>query len=314
MTLTQLEYIVALEKYKNFNLAAKACHISQPTLSVQVQKIEDLLQVTIFDRSKIPVIPTLLGKKIIDAARNVLSNVKSIEQLVADEKGSVAGDFKLAIIPSVTSGLIPLFLRKFTDDFPEVKLTIIEMKTEDLIEALKKDEIDAAIAATPLNDNDLSEYPLYWEPFYLFVNPQHELFAKEKVSKNELNKYNILLMSEGNCIRTQVGQICQLNEDFIDDKKNIEFDSGNFQTLIQLVKQNMGITLLPHLEMTTTQAQKGMIKSFKGKIPLREIALITRRTMVKKTITDALNEIIKEVVPRQLLKLNKTNSNIINPI
>ncbi len=314
MTLTQLKYIISLDEHRNFVQASIACHVSQPTLSVQIQKIEDLLQVAIFDRSKHPIEPTLIGHKIIAMAREVTSNVRSIEQLVLDAKGIVQGEFKLAIIPSVAGSLIPLFLQKFTEKFFKVKLTILELKTDELIDMLKKDQIDAGIAATPLLDRELTESPLYWEPFYLFVNNGHPLFTNKSVSQKDLVKQNILLMSEGNCIRTQISQICRLKKSFDDGNRPVNFESGNFYTLIQLVKQNMGITLLPHLVATSIQAEKGMIKPFKGKIPIREIGLVTKRTLVKKTISDALTGIIKEVIPSELQQINKSTSHIISPI
>lgn len=314
MTLTQLEYIIALDKHRNFVQASKACHISQPTLSVQIQKLEDLLQIVIFDRSKYPIEPTLMGRKIITKAQEILSNVKQIEQMVLDEKGTVQGQFKLGIIPSVADSLIPLFLKNFSQKFPLVELTIQELKTEELIFLLKNDELDAAIAATPLLEKELTEHPLYWEPFYLYVYKSHELFAKKTVEQNELLQQNILLMSEGNCMRTQVSQICKLKETFHDKKNSVHFESGNFQTLIQLVKQNMGITLLPHLVAYNIDADKSMIKPFKGKTPVREIGLITKRLLVKKTIVDALCEIIQAVVPAELQHQNKGTSKIIKPI
>jgi LysR family hydrogen peroxide-inducible transcriptional activator len=231
-----------------------------------------------------------------------------------DEKNIVQGEFKLGIIPSVADCLIPLFLHKFTNKFPNVELTLIELKTNEIIEMLKRDEIDAGIAATPLLEKELKEEPLYWEPFYLFVNKLHELFPKKSIEQNDLLKQNILLMSEGNCMRVQVGQICKLKETFADKKTNVHFESGNFQTLIQLVKQNMGITLLPHLATISIDANKDMIKPFKGKIPVREIGIITKRALVKKTISDALAEIIKEVVPLELQTRNKEKSKIISPL
>jgi len=313
MTLTQLEYIVSLDRYRNFSAASQACHVTQPTLSVQIQKLEDLLQVIIFDRSKQPIEPTLLGQKIIEQARVVLQNTSLIKQMILEEAGKVQGDFQLGIIPSVAGSLIPLFLKSFTEQFPQVKLTILELETNELIKKLNKDEIDAGIAATPLLERNLTEHPLYWEPFYLFVNKKHELYGKDKIQQGELHKQNVLLMSEGNCIRTQVSQICKMKKHF-DNDKSIEFESSSFHTLIQLVQQNMGMTLLPHLVASNLGPQKSMLRPFSGKTPTREIALITKRTLVKKTITDAISEIIRNSVPQELLQRDNKNSRIVSPL
>jgi LysR family hydrogen peroxide-inducible transcriptional activator len=313
MTLTQLQYIISLDEHRNFIIASKACHISQPTLSVQIQKLEDYLQVTIFDRSRQPIEPTLLGKKVISQAREILRNTTLLEQMIYDEKDTVKGDFRLGIIPSVAGSLIPLFLRQFSTKFPDVKLTIIELKTDELIVKLKKDEIDAGIAATPLKDRELSETPLYWEPFQLFVHREHELYKKKEITQDQLWKQNILLMSEGNCVRTQVSQICKLKESF-GANNSIDFESGNFQTLIELVKQNMGITLLPQLISSKLKSNTDMVRSFHGKVPVREIGILTRRTLVKKTISNALKRIIKDVIPLDLQTRTKKETKVINPL
>ncbi len=315
MTLTQLEYIVSVEKHGSFVLAAKECCVTQPTLSAQVKKLEEHLQVIIFDRSKQPVEMTLIGKQIIAKARNLIRDAKEIRHLVSAAKGSVEGEYHLGIIPSIAGDLLPLFLKDFKKSYPKVKLIISEFHTEDLIEKLKKDEIDSGIASTPLLEKDIFEHPLYWEPFYVLTSKKHPFFKNDKILQSELSKENVLLLSEGNCLRNQVSQICQLKDRILDNDL-LKIESGNFKILIDLVSQDMGITVLPHLTTLGLREQKknGLIKEIDGRIPTREIGLIYRRSLVKESITNAICEIILKCIPEELQKIDQKFSEVISPI
>ena len=310
MTITQLEYIVALSRYENFSEASKHCFVTQPTLSIQVQKLEDELEVIIFDRSKKPLKPTEIGKKIIEQARIIIQESKRIEEILSESKNVLEGEFRLGIIPSVSVSLLPLFLKTFTERYPKIKLVLSELQTVDMLEKLKNEEIDAGIASTPLGDPQLIEKTLYLEPFYLFIHPGNPLFQKKAIGESDLINQDLLLMSEGHCFRNQVTQICKLRKN-----KGIYFESGNFQTLISLVEQNIGITLLPSLVVDSIKSPdlKKMVKKIAGTILSREISLIYRRKHLKEGINAALEKIIISSLPSSLLQINKEEQKIISP-
>lgn len=305
MTLTQISYILAVAKHKQFALAAQKSFVSQPTLSVGIQKAEEELGVTIFDRKKQPVVPTPIGKVIIDQARVILRETARLEEVVKEQKDMVQGDYILGIIPTIGGSLIPLFLKPFSKKHPNVNLAVEEKQTEALIENLINDEIDAGIASTPLHHPELEERPLYNEPFYLYVSESHPLARRKKVQQSDLRNEQIWLLGEGHCFRNQVQYLCKLREEQ-KGFKNINFESGNFQTLVRLVEQDVGLTLLPHLVASQFQGKrKTLVKEFTQPIPMRQISLVYRRSLVKKGITDALATTIQSVVSPQLLELKK---------
>jgi LysR family transcriptional regulator, hydrogen peroxide-inducible genes activator len=177
ITLTQLSYVTAVAQTRNFGLAAKTCFISQPTLSMQIQKLEDDLEVTLFDRSKKPVEPTAIGQRIIEQAQVVLQEAKRIEELIKEEKGEISGEFKLGIIPTLAPYLLPLFLKNFTTVYPAVNLIVEEMQTQKIIKMLKEDKIDGGILVTPLNHKGIVEWPIFNDPFLAYLAPKHPLLS-----------------------------------------------------------------------------------------------------------------------------------------
>ncbi len=310
MTITQLEYIIALAKYENFLEASKQCFVTQPTLSIQVQKLEEYLGVTIFDRSKKPLKPTEIGKKIIEQAKIIIHEYKRIEEILMESKNVLEGEFRLGIIPSVSVSLLPVFLKSFTQKYPKIKLVLSELQTEEMMKKLQNEEIDAGIASTPLNDPQLIEKPLYLEPFFLFIHSENPLFQKKEIKEADLVDQEILLMNEGHCFRNQVTQICKLRKN-----KGIFFESGSFQTLISLVEQNLGITLLPFLvtEGIKSPKQKQMIRKITGITPSRQISLIYRRKHLKEGILTALENSIISSLPKNLIDLSDETQKIISP-
>ena len=208
MTLTQLEYILAVHEHRHFGKAAESCFVTQPTLSMQIQKLEDELQITIFDRSKSPIQTTEDGLMVIDQAGKIIKEQKRLFSLLAERGSEVKGDFRLAVIPTLSPFILPLFLENFVKAYPLVNLQIQEAKTEDIIAMLKKDQIDAGLLVTPLNESFIEERPLYYEPFYLFVNPSNALSKKKSVTQDELDLNEIWLLNKGNCFREQVLNIC----------------------------------------------------------------------------------------------------------
>ncbi|MGV7221006.1 MAG: hydrogen peroxide-inducible genes activator [Nitrospinales bacterium] len=304
MTLTQLTYIVAVAQHQNFGSAAKSCFISQPTLSMQIQKLENDLGVTIFDRSKKPVEPTQIGQKIIAQAQTALQEVLRIEEIIKAEEGEISGEFKLGIIPTLAPYLLPVFLQNFTTSYPKVNLIIEELQTHQITQKLKEDRLDAGILVTPLNTNGITERPLFYEPFVVYLSPNHSLHKFKKVSEGDLTLDDIWLLNEGHCFRDQAINICKKVNREEQPKKKLVFESGNLETLKRLVDKNYGYTLVPTLAiagMAPKEVEK-KVKFFKSPVPTREVSIIHSRSYLKKSIIDALHNKIISSLPEEFKK------------
>ena len=311
MTLTQLEYVLAVNQFRHFGKAAESCFVTQPTLSMQLQKLEDELQLTIFDRSKSPIAPTEEGKLVIGQAENIIKEQKRMFSLIDETKEELTGDFKLAVIPTLSPYLIPLFVQGFIKRYPKVNFQIQESKTEDIIEMLKKDEIDAGLLATPLHEKNLVERVLYYEPFYLFVSNKHPFHKKTKIKEEELDINEIWLLNKGNCFRDQVLNICS-KQNPADMNNPINFESGNFETLKNLVLKGFGYTILPHMAAKQLSApHKKLIRPFKSPVPTREVSLVFNKDCLKQRAIDALEEEVLGSVPDDLRSLKKNQLQVI---
>ncbi|MBT3511242.1 MAG: hydrogen peroxide-inducible genes activator [Nitrospina sp.] len=299
MSLTQLTYVLAVAQSRNFVKAARSCFISQPTLSMQIHKLEEELGVTLFDRSRKPVEPTAIGKKIIEQAQTVLQEACRIEEIIKLEKGEISGDFKLGIIPTLAPYLLPLFLESFTKSYPRVNLIVEELQTQQIIRLLRLDKIDAGVLVTPLNSNGIVERPLFNDPFVVYLAPNHPLHRLKKVSGSDLILDDIWLLNEGHCFRDQAIEICKRVKGL--PKKNLEFESGNLETLKRLVDKNFGYTLVPSLailEMSKTDLKK-KVRFFKSPAPTREVSIVYSRSYLKKSIIEALHKKIVSSLPKE---------------
>lgn len=304
MTLTQLSYIVAVDKYRHFATAAQKIYITQPTLSMQIQKLEDELGVLIFDRSKTPVIPTRIGSEIIEKAKVILSDAKHIEDVAAINDGELKGKFHVGIIPTVAPYLVPLFLRTFSETYPKVELVFEEMLTSELLEALQDDLIDVGIIATSTSQH-LFEKELFLEPFLGYVSTNHKFATKGKLDLSDMYEENLWLLNEGHCFRDQAIKLCKKTNEKL-SKGNISFESGNLETLKRLVEQDFGVTLMPYLSMQDhdTRCATGVIKEFNDPIPTRKIRMVYSREFLKKNFIDVFGDIIQSSIP-EILKTQK---------
>ena len=300
VTIIQFQYIVALDTYRHFAKAAEHCFVTQPTLSMQIQKLEETLDVLIFDRSRQPVVPTELGEVIIAQARKVLQETSRLETIIQEYKGEIAGTLRLGIIPTVAAYLIPLFINKFIKKYPLLTLQIEEDFTENLLVKLKSEKLDVAILATPLNQAQFTEYPLYYEPFVVYTAKGHKAFEKKVIKPGDIVMSELWLLQEGHCMRNQVLNICNDNQP-ANKIANFEFKAGNIETLKKIVEIQKGITLLPELSTYDFNAkQKDMVRYFKSPEPVREISIITHRHFIKRNIIEALSEAVKSAVPSKM--------------
>ncbi len=299
MTITQLNYIIAVDTYRHFGRAAEACFVTQPTLSMQIQKLEDQLGVILFDRSTQPISTTPLGKKIVDQARIVVAESEKIDQLAQAGTGDLRGDLRLGIIPTVATNLIYRFVDRFRFEMPDVHLVIEELQTDQILDAFKRNELDAAILATPLDQKGITEIPLYYEPFMAFVPEGHRLTKDEFVLSSELQISDLLLLNEGHCFRNSVLNICGQQSA---GKRQIELESGNFETLIKLAQLGYGMTLLPYLTaIDLPKDLRASVKPIAEPTPSREISLIYSQNHVKSAVVDKLGPLIRKCVPERLL-------------
>lgn len=295
MTITQLQYVLAVAEYKNFTLAAEKCFVTQPTLSMQIQKVEEELGIQIFDRSKKPIQLTEIGQKIVNQAKNIVNEADRIQDIVDQQKGFIGGEFRLGIIPTIMPTLLPMFLNNFIKKYPKVKLIIEELTTQDIITKLNNGHIDAAIAATPLNEEKIKEIVLYFEPFVAYIPENNANYNKKEIEVADLNIDEILLLQDGHCFRDGILNLCKNTSN--PDKNHFQLESGSFETLIKLANEGLGITLLPYLHThDLNEKDQAKLRHFKEPKPAREVSLIYPKNELKIHIIDALRATIAGVV------------------
>ena len=296
MTITQLKYILAIAEHQNFTKAANACFVTQPTLSTQIQKLEDELNVQIFDRNKKPIELTEIGKKIVVQAQNIVVESDRIQDIVDQQKGFVGGEFKLGIIPTIMPTLLPLFLKTFIKKFPKIKLTIEEHSTKDILKLIKDGKLDAAIAATPLETEGVKERVLFYEPFLAYMPKSSYVLDKTTLEVSDLNLNEVLLLKDGHCFRDSVINLCNTSNS-LDLNDNLKLESGSMETLIKLCNDGLGYTLLPYLHTLDLSAEnKSYLKEFTKPNPSREVSLIYNSNQLKIQIIDALFSTISSVI------------------
>ncbi|MGC8803196.1 MAG: LysR substrate-binding domain-containing protein [Bacteroidales bacterium] len=303
MTLVQLEYLVAVEKYRSFSEAAKHCFVTQPTLSMQVQKLEEELGVILFFRDRYPIVPTPVGLKVIEQAKQILKEKEKLHILLQSEKGEYTGSLHIAIIPTISSYLLPMFLRNFTNSYPKVELVIDELITDEILEGITRGDIDIGIIALRSEQGNILSKTLYYEPFVAFLPPAHSLLQKKSISQNDMDIRDFLLLKEGHCLREQVLSVCKANTgDWLKKDSHVTFETGNMETLIKLVEQQFGMTLLPFLTLQYMDKEKveRQVRTFEPPIPKREVGLVYSPVFCKTHLLEALAEEILRVIPDDL--------------
>lgn len=311
MTLTQLEYVVSVATYKSFVAAAEKSFVTQPTLSMQIQKLEDELGVKIFDRNKHPISPTDIGQRIVAQAKIILSEAGKIEEIIQQSKEDIWGTFKLGIIPTIAPYILPKFLAAYVDKFPKVKLIVTEMQTEDIVIALQKDELDAGLLSTPLEMQQIREYPLFFEPLVGYFAAGDKALSKRTIEPGDIDLNNLWLLNEGNCLRNQVLNLCADNINQLQDEKPYRYESGSVDMLRKMVDTNGGVTVLP--ELATFEFKEDYldnIRYFKDPQPEREISLVTNTHFVKLSILQTLMDEILNLIPEKM-KVQKSDRKVL---
>lgn len=305
MTLVQLEYIVAVDTYRSFVAAAEKCYVTQPTLSMQIQKLEESLGVKIFDRSRQPIVPTEIGMKIIEQARVVLMESKKIQEILLEKKGELEGELRIGVIPTVAPYLLPDVITAFLNKYPKVKLQIWEYTTERIVQELKQGILDCGILSTPLGDNNIMETPLFYEPFVAYVSDQSTLYQKKVLSTDDIAQEKLWLLNEGHCMRGQVLNICNFKHNYGLDG-TFDYNTGSVETLKRMVDINSGVTILPEMSiMNYDEDQLAHVRYFKAPEPVREISLVTTQNYVKKQAVNTLKNEILAIVPEKFKSKKK---------
>ena len=295
MTITQLHYVLAVAEHQNFTKAAQKVFVTQPTLSMQIQKLEDELDVLIFDRSKKPIELTETGKKIVQQARNIVNESDRIKDIVDQQKGFVGGLFRLGVIPTVMPTLLPMFLNTFIKRYPKVRLKIEELHTEAIIEKLQDGHLDAAIAATPLELPEIKEQVLYYEPFVGYIPPDHRLHAQKKIEVDDLDLDDILLLEDGHCFKDGILNLCKATRNA--EGERFQLETGSFETMVKLANEGLGMTLLPYLQtIDMKESEQKNLRMFSEPTPAREVSLIFNKSELKMQIIEALRSTIAGVI------------------
>ena len=304
VSVSQIEYVLAVDKYRHFGKAAKASNITQPTLSQQIQKLEDDLGIILFDRMQKPIVPTDQGKIFIEQSRVVLHEYQKLVNQAHYDAEQVRGQFRLGIIPTVASQLLPLFLAEFSKRYPKVDLYIEELTTDAILNDLQNDRIDGAILATPLEKQGLKEHPLYYEPFYLYLSSEHPLLKKTHLTATDLDEKEMWLLKDGHCFKSQMAHFCSLDPSKDSVLKNIHFQSGSLEMLRTIVRANKGYTMIPALMvagMNPSEIKKN-VRPFKAPVPTREISFVYRRDHWKLEIIKAIETCVVDNLPPEVSK------------
>ncbi len=311
MTLTQLEYVVAVATYKSFVASADKCFVTQPTLSMQIQKLEDELGAKIFDRNKHPIVITDIGEIIVAQARLILSKSEQMQEMIQAERKQLTGDFKLAVIPTIAPNILPGLLENYSKAFPGVKLRVSEMETKQILLALKNNEIKAALVSTPLEDNSIVEHPLFYEPFVAYMHSGEAALKKRTIKPEDIALDRIWLLNEGHCMRNQIINLCSESLEKLQAERPYRYESSNVETLRRMVEKNGGMTILP--EMATldfSEDQQDNLRYFDDPEPVREISLITNDYFVRDSILQTIADEILKLVPEKM-RVQKKNRRVL---
>lgn len=298
MTIQQLEYILAVDQFRHFARAAEYCRVTQPTLSAMIQKLEDELCVKLFDRTVQPVCPTVIGTKIIDQARVILAQAAQVKEIISEEKQSLAGVFRLGVLPTIAPYLLPRFFPQLMEKHPELDIRVAEMKTHEIQQALHTGDIDAAIIASKLEDAFLKEETLFYETFFGYVSRKEPLFKHEVIRTSDITGERLWLLDEGHCFRDQLVRFCQMEAVKVNQ---MAYRLGSMETFMRMVESGKGITFIPELAVDQlSEGQKELVRPFAIPRPTRQIVLATNKEFIRHSLLCVLKEEIMAAVPKEM--------------
>ncbi len=300
MTIIQMEYIVAVDTFRHFAGAAEKCFVTQPTLSMQIQKLEKELGVMLFDRSTQPVQTTDIGEIIIRQAREVLNEFHKIKETVKHYENDLSGHLNIGIIPTVAPYLLPMFLKSFIDRYPKINLRVEELLTMDIVKSLKSGLLDIGIVSTPLEENGLKEIPIFYDPFLIYLSGSHPLLEKKSLSMSDIDISDVWLLTEGHCFRNQIENLCETKRQK-EKLSKFQYKTGSLETIIKLMKKQGGLTILPTLAaLEMKNGEKQLLREFNGQKPKREISIIFKNGFYKLRLIESLKKEILDNLPEDL--------------
>ena len=308
MTLQQMEYIVAVYRLRQFAKAAEHCGVTQPTLSAMIQKLEQELGVKLFERSSQQVVPTAIGRLVVEQAWRVISRARKIKDIVEEERNALSGVFRIGILPTIAPYLLPRFFTRLMEEYPDIDFRVSEMKTADCKKALARGEIDVAIIVSLGEIEGMEQDSLYFEQFIAYVSESDSLFQSKSIRSADLPGHFLWLLDEGHCFRDQLVKFCNIKS-ACDSK--LTYSLGSIETFMRMVEAGQGITFIPELALDQlTESQKRLVRPFAIPIPTREVVLLTTKTFVRKGIKQMMINEIRDSVPQRMLKMNNTDQRV----
>lgn len=308
MTLQQMEYIVAVYRLRHFAKAAEHCGVTQPTLSAMIQKLEQELGVKLFERSSQQVVPTAIGRLVVEQAWRVISRARKIKDIVEEERNALSGVFRIGILPTIAPYLLPRFFTRLMEEYPDIDFRVSEMKTADCKKALTRGEIDVAIIVSLGEIEGMEQDSLYFEQFIAYVSESDSLFQSKSIRSADLPGHFLWLLDEGHCFRDQLVKFCNIKS-ACDSK--LTYSLGSIETFMRMVEAGQGITFIPELALDQlTESQKRLVRPFAIPIPTREVVLLTTKTFVRKGIKQMMINEIRDSVPQRMLKMNNTDQRV----
>lgn len=304
MTIQQLEYIVAVDQFRHFGRAAESCRVTQPTLSAMIQKLEDELEVKLFDRSIQPVCPTPIGEKVLLQARMILAKASQVRDIISEERQILSGIFRLGVLPTIAPYLLPRFFPQLMEQYPDLDIRVSEMKTQDIQIALRSGELDAAIIASSLDDAELKEEILFYEQFYGYVSTKETLYKKDLIRTSDITGERLWLLDEGHCFRDQLIRFCQMDAVKINQ---VAYRLGSLETFMHMVENGKGVTFIPELAVNQlSEERRELVRPFAIPRPTRSIVLITGKDFIRNCLLQVLKDAIKQSIPQEMLQLHST--------
>ncbi|MDH5424648.1 MAG: hydrogen peroxide-inducible genes activator [Gammaproteobacteria bacterium] len=298
MNLRDLKYIIAVADTRHFGKAAERCFVSQPTLSGQIKKLEEDLGVTIFERTNRSVEVTPIGEAILTHAHQIMEQADAIRQLSLAHQDPLAGPLRIGAIPTLSPYLMPLILMPLKNQYPQMRMVLSEEMTDTLLQRLRNHEIDAALLATDVNEQDFEVMPLFNEPFWLVYPTDHEFYTKDEITQKDLDKTDLLLLSEGHCLAQQAMDVCRLKERK-DQGEMADLRASSLETLLQLVSAGFGTTLVPALAMrgSWTSGSGIVARKLEFKNAYRCVSLVFRKSYPRQQALQAFAQIILDSLP-----------------
>ena len=299
MTLQQLKYILALDKHRHFVKAAESCHVAQPTLTLQVKKLEEEVGMVLFDRSSQPLKPTPFGASFIQKASRVMGEMEELKTLVKEDRNQMEGEFRVGIIPTLAPSLLPLFISDFIAAHPNTRLVVEELQSHRIMEQLENKQLDMGIMATPLHESNLREIPLFYEPFLIFTDAKNPLLKEYTVNSKQLKPEGLWILKQGHCFRNQTLNICEF--DVSEQHRNLVMEGGTIETLKQMVRQVSGYTLIPELSYNSKNDQRN-VRYFDEPQPVREVSIVVHKHFTKEKLITEMRKSILANTPEHFKK------------